>query len=72
LKRQEALYRLFKEYLSSKPNLEEARNIINDSANLRVDVSNDRLFLDQLVHIIEKLERGYEEILTNPHSFKNP
>lgn len=72
LKRQEAKYRLFKEYLNSKPNLDEAKGIIDKSAGLRVDVSTDRLFLDQLVGIIEKLERSYDQILTNPQQVKNP
>lgn len=63
---------MFKEYLSQKPTLDEAKGIIEKSANLRVDVSNDRMFLDQLVSIIEKLERSYEQILTNPQQAKNP
>jgi hypothetical protein len=72
LKRHEALLRMFKEYLSSKPTLAQAKNIIDKSSNLRVDVTDERIHLDQLCFIIEKLEKDYDLILKDPSNFKNP
>ena len=62
LRRQEAMYRMFKEYISHKPTSDQAKQIIDKSSDLRVDASNESLYLDRLLLIIEQFEQEYERI----------
>lgn len=56
------MYRMFKEYISHKPTSDQAKQIIDKSSDLRVDASNESLYLDRLLLIIEQFEQEYERI----------
>jgi hypothetical protein len=53
LKRQEAKYKMFKEYLWQKTTIEQAKEIIQKSFNLQVNANEESLTLDKLTEIIE-------------------
>lgn len=72
LRRQETLYRLYKEYLANKPTREQALDIIDRSAHLRVDVSNESLYLDGMIDVVIQFEQDYEKLHKKPSDFKNP